>query len=83
MNLVIQPFELQAVDLWELRKGEIRKVAIATVLRASTKVSNTWLVQHLGMGHKRPVNRLIGAGKDDAEARRMRRKFTQVLKCAG
>jgi len=41
------------------RKGDPRKVALASVVKAHTSAGNEWLAIRLEMGHNRSVSRLI------------------------
>ena len=56
-----------AGELSRVRKGDPRKAALASVVKANTSVSNEWLAQRLEMGHNRSGSRLIRQGKERAE----------------
>lgn len=69
---------LAASELAALRKGDPRKVALATLVRARTGVSNQWVAQCLAMGHDRSVSRLIRQGRDNPEIREMVAQMEQA-----
>lgn len=52
-------------QLSAMRKGDVREVAVAMVLKARTKVGNEWITQRLKMGHNRSVSRLIKMGREE------------------
>jgi len=54
-------------SLTKARKGDPRKVALATLVKSRTSAGNQWLADRLAMGHNRSVSRLIRQGRDDAE----------------
>lgn len=69
-------------DLHEtIRKGDARKVALATVAKRYTSVSNLWLAQRLGMGHDRSVSRLIRQGADNDAVTKWCRELVEMLPC--
>ncbi len=41
---------IHAEDLQKLPKGSAGKIAVATVIKQRTSVTNAWLAQHLNMG---------------------------------
>jgi len=63
------------------RKGDPRKVALASVVKAHTSVGNEWLAVRLEMGHNRSVSRLIRQGSDDAKIKKLCAKLTKLLPC--
>ena len=63
------------------RKGDRRKVALATVIKSQTSVGNEWLARRLQMGHNRSVSRLIRQGADDPEIREMCKNLRKMLPC--
>lgn len=63
------------------RKGDARKVALATLLRERTAVGNAWVAKRLDMGHDRSVSRLIRHGADLGEVRKCLRHLKQMLPC--
>jgi len=67
--------------LIQTRKGDPRKVALATVIKAHTSVGNEWLAQRLDMGHNRSVSRLIRQGNDSKEIRKLCSEFSKMLPC--
>ena len=63
------------------RKGDLRKVAMAILVKRHTSVSNKWLAQRLGMGHDRSVSRLIKQGKDHDAIQQRRQELSKMLPC--
>ena len=46
--------------IWStMRKGDRRKVALASVVKERMSVRNLWLSEQLAMGHSRSMSRLI------------------------
>ena len=68
-------------SLLPARKGDPRKVALATLVRARTAMGNDWVANRLEMGHNRSVSRLIRQGADHKEVRKSLRKLEQMLPC--
>ena len=51
--------------IWStMRKGDTRKVALASVVKEHMSVRNLWLSEQLAMGHSRSMSRLIRGGKE-------------------
>lgn len=71
----------EAGRLIRTRKGDPRKVALASVVKARTSVGNEWLAQRLEMGHNRSVSRLIRQGNDNPEVRKLCTKLEKMLPC--
>jgi REP element-mobilizing transposase RayT len=63
------------------RKGDPRKVALATLVRTRTAMGNPWLAKRLEMGHDRSVSRLIRQGCDNRLVRKHLRQVEQMLLC--
>ena len=63
------------------RKGDPRKVALASVLKAHTSVDNEWISQRLEMGHNRSVSRLIRQGHENPEIKRLSSELLKMLPC--
>ena len=63
------------------RKGDPRKVALATLLRTHTAMSNRWLAIRLEMGHDKSVSRLILRGREQREVKKHLSKLEQMLRC--
>jgi len=63
------------------RKGDPRKVALATVIKTHTSVGNEWLAERLEMGHNRSVSRLIRQGNNDVRIKKLCAKFVELLPC--
>jgi hypothetical protein len=42
-----------------VRKSDLRKVAIAVLIKRQTSARNIWIAKRLGMGHDRSVSRLM------------------------
>ena len=59
-----------AGELIQARKGDPRKIALASVVKDHTRVSNEWLAQRLAMGHNRSVSRLIRQGNENSQIRK-------------
>jgi len=68
-------------QLIQTRKGDPRKVALATVVRTHTSVGNEWLAQRLEMGHDRSLSRLIRQGKENPEVQKLCSKLEKMLPC--
>lgn len=65
------------------RKGDPRKVAIATLVKSRTSVGNDWLAQRLEMGHSRAMSRLIRQGRENLEIAKLSRQLLEkMLQCA-
>jgi hypothetical protein len=67
--------------LTQARKGDPRKVALATVVKSRTSVSNEWLAQRLEMGHNRSASRLIRQGNENAGVIKLCAKLGKLLPC--
>lgn len=63
------------------RKGDPRKVALASLIKVHTSVGNEWLAQRLDMGHNRSLSRLIRQGNDSKEIRKLCSELSKVLPC--
>jgi putative transposase len=63
------------------RKGDPRKVALASTIKARTSASNEWLAKRLEMGHDRSVSRLIRQGHDQREVKKLCSKIEKMLPC--
>lgn len=62
-----------------LRKGDERKVLLATLLRERTTVSNGWIAENLLMGHPGSVSRMVCATRSDASLERKKMKIVKDL----
>jgi len=71
----------EAGGLSPSRKGDFRKVALASVIKAHTSVGNEWLAVRLEMGHNRSVSRLIRQGSDADKIKKLCVKLTKMLPC--
>ena len=60
------------------RKGDPRKVALASVVKSHTSVGNEWLAVRLEMGHNRSVSRLIRQGNNDDKIKKLYAKLTKL-----
>ena len=67
--------------LIKARKGDPRKVALATIVKTLTCVGNEWLSARLEMGHNRSVSRLIRHGGELPEVRKSIRILQEMLPC--
>ena len=56
MSLGREVFGLEPAELVQLPKGDVRKLALARVIRAHTAVPNAWLARELALGHPSRVN---------------------------
>lgn len=72
MNL---PRDREALS--KLRKGDLRKVLVAVLLRERTSIGNRWLTERLAMGHTGGVSRLIGRFRSD---KKMMKRLDEVDK---
>ena len=63
------------------RKGDPRKVALTSMVKAHTSVGNKWLARRLDMGHDRSVSRLIRQGNDDLKITKQCSKLMKLLPC--
>jgi putative transposase len=63
------------------RKGDPRKVALATLVRQRTAMGNEWLANRLEMGHPHAVSRLIRQGADNGVVAKHLRKLKQMSIC--
>ena len=61
-------FGLRRDELCELPKGDVRKLAIARVVRMRSVVTNRWLAETLKIGH---VSRLRGRALEQIEVRKL------------
>ena len=57
MESGLREFQITREDLLKLPKGSILKIAIATVIKKWTLMSNEWIAQHLRMGVPSRVSR--------------------------
>jgi putative transposase len=63
------------------RKGDPRKVALASVVKERTSVGNEWLANRLQMGHDRSVSRLIRHGREDPKIKKLCAELSKMLRC--
>jgi hypothetical protein len=63
------------------RKGDPRKVALAPMVKAHTRVGNEWLEIRLILGHNRSVSRLIRQGNNADKIKKLCAKLTKLLPC--
>ena len=68
-------------NLLPARKGDSRKVALATLLRTHTAMGNKWVAHRLEMGHDKSVSRLIRQGGAQREVKKFLRSLEQMLPC--
>lgn len=54
-------FGLGVQELARLRKGDVRKLAIARVIRTRTAMPNAWVARELIMGHASRLNHVTSA----------------------
>jgi putative transposase len=70
-----------AEDLSAMRKGDLNKVLVASLLRERTSVGNGWIAKRLAMGHSGSVSRLVVGSSRDPGMQRKLRKLKKMLKC--
>ena len=70
-----------AGELIQARKADPRKIALASVVKAHTSVSNEWLAQRLERGHNRSVSRLIRQGNENSQTRKLGSMLKKMLPC--
>jgi len=68
-------------ELVNIRKGDERKVLVATIARKHTSVSNSWLAERLEMGHTGSVSRVIGVSTRNKEKLRKVNEIEKMLRC--
>lgn len=73
---------MDGVPLKDQRKGDAGKVALATLVRTRTAISNAWVSKRLHMGHDRSVSRLIRQGAEDAAVTKWLKQLEGMLPCA-
>lgn len=64
------------------RKGDPRKIAIASLIKRHTSASNVWIAERLGMEYDRSVSRLIKQGKEDEHIQQQCQELEKMLPCA-
>ena len=64
------------------KKSDLRKVAIATLLKTKTKteVTNRWIGTRLEMGHENSISRHIRKGRTDAKTKNLVLKLEKMLR---
>ena len=65
----------------EWKKSDLRKVAIATLLKTKTEVTNRWIATRLEMGHENSINRDIRKGRTDAKTKKLVLKLEKMFRC--
>jgi putative transposase len=82
--IALEEFGLERADLPTLRKSDLRKVLIASLLRRDTTVPRMWIAQELEMGHPTAVSgkwRLLSAQlKRDRKLRAAQKRIEKRLK---
>ena len=68
-------------DLEQLRKGDERKVLVASLLRQHTTAGNPWIAKRLAMGHSGSVSRLVVAAAKHPSKMRELERLAKLLKC--
>ena len=64
----------------EWKKSDLRKVAIATLLKTKTEVTNRWIAMRLEMGHENSINRHISKGRTDAKTKKLVLKLEKMFR---
>ena len=74
----LKALEISAADLSKQPKGSAEKIALASVARQRTSVTNAWLAERLSMGAATRVSRYCGeaAGRSDIQ------KFAKKIEMA-
>ena len=62
-------------------KGDPRKVALASLVKARTTAGNPWLAGRLAMGHNRSVSRLIRQGAKRKDIAKLLKQLAKMLPC--
>jgi hypothetical protein len=65
----------------ELRKGDARKILVASSLRQRTTAGNPWIAERLAKGHSRSVSRLVIAAARDPSRIQDFKNLIKMLKC--
>jgi len=63
------------------RKGDPRKVALSSMVKADTSFGNEWLAVRLGMGHNSSVSSPIRQGSDADKIKKLCAKLVEMLPC--
>jgi hypothetical protein len=71
---------VETAALAELRKGDLRKVLVAALVRKNSSVSNRWLADRLVMGHTAGVSRLLGECRKDKKSQRKLVELEKMLR---
>jgi putative transposase len=79
--LEILELPIDTESLAGLRKGDLRKVLVAVLLRQRTAVGNSWLSDRLAMGHTASVSRLVADFKKDKNKMERLGKIEEMLEC--
>ena len=69
-----------AAELELLRKGEMRKVMRAAVVKRRTSVKNDWVASRLRMGHPAAISRLISRTLKDPKCLKILKKHEKTYK---
>jgi hypothetical protein len=77
-GLKMMDLDTEMQNLSELPKGDPRKVALASLVRMRTSVTNAWLAERLAMGQSGSVSRLIKSGLDEDETKIWKRKIKEM-----
>ena len=72
-------FSLDKGNEW--KKSDFRKVAIGTLLKTKTEVTNRWIATRLEMGHENSINRHIRKGRTDAKTKKLVLKLEKIFRC--
>ena len=75
--------ELRIEDWNELKKGDWRKGVVAALIRKRSLVGNEWLAQHLSMGARTTVSRIMGQARQrlqsDRKAKSLGRRLEKMI----
>jgi len=78
VHCYVQLLEISAADLPKQPKGSAEKIALASVARQRTSVTNAWLAERLSMGAASRVSRYCG----EAAGRSAIQKLAKRIKMA-
>ena len=66
-------------ELMLAKKSDVRKQALAWLIRGRTVVGDAWIIEHLGMGDRSNVSRAVQAYRapGDGERKKLMKKLQQ------
>ena len=72
---------VNAAELVDLRKGDVRKAMLAALLRRRTAVSFDWIATRLQMGHPSAVSRLVINVKRERKQEKQVNELDKMFQC--